>query len=75
MTERKSRFVIYWEKGSGERGFVSYDNKMGEVVEQYKPVSFGDATRYLDRKKAEQTANWYRSRGGFGEFRIMEVKT
>ena len=78
MSEAVS-FVVYWEKTSDERGFVSYDNnsfdieRNGLVRKQYEPVAFHNATRYKTQKEAQKIADWYISRGGFGLFLVMKI--
>jgi len=67
-------FVVYWEKSFGERGFVSYENKKIVNRDEYKPLVFVFATNYKTRKKAEKIRDWYVGRGGFGFFKVMEVK-
>jgi hypothetical protein len=64
-------YVIYWEKTRSEYGFVSYNNRFQDIKEEYNPVSFDNATKYLYQKDAERTINWYKSRGGFGYFILM----
>jgi hypothetical protein len=67
-------FVIYWEKDEDCRGFVSYDNPIGTYQNEYYPCSFMFASTYTKREDAERTRNWYQRRGGFGLFKIMEVR-
>lgn len=68
----KGSFVIYWEKNE-KQGFVSYDNKIGQVREEYEPVDFQNASRYKTKAKAENTLMWYNNRKGFGFFIVMKV--
>lgn len=68
-------WVIYWEKDfSGyEKGFVSYDNLPTDVVSEYNPVSYNNATRYTNKSDAEKTMIWYEKRG-LGFFKLMKVE-
>ena len=66
-------FVIYWEKTTDERGFVSYGNLVGKVIKEYEPVDFHKATKYGTKREAQRTADWYLRRGGFGLFLVMKV--
>ena len=74
---RTGRFVVYWEKSGGNgkpiRGFVSYDNSHHKHREEYFPLDLEDASIYATREEAENVRNWYRERGGFGNFTIMEI--
>lgn len=65
-------FVIYWETNE-KQGFVSYNNTIGQVREEYKPVRFQNASRYKTKTEAEKTLTWYNNRQGFGFFIIMKV--
>lgn len=67
-------YVIYWEQDKNGlhdlRGFVSYDG-WGNKKDEYHPVDFENANKYKTKKQAEHTLNWYKRRGGFGDFLLM----
>ena len=82
MKSDKSFWVIEWIRHPTEAGYVSYgriafvgmEKKMPlQEHDEYMPVPLPYANFFKTKKEADSLANWYRSRGGFGDFKVREV--